>query len=554
MSKQNAHSQNAVSTLPSPVGEIKIKRALLSVSDKHGVVELAQDLEQYGVEILSTGGTAKALRKAGVKVVELSDYTGFPEILDGRVKTLTPQVHGGLLGRRDLETHLAQMKDNKIQDIDLVVVNLYPFRETVAAGGKFDQCIEMIDIGGPAMIRSAAKNHAFVTIVTNPGDYKTLKQILADTNGATHYALRRRLAAEAFAHTASYDSAVASWFSGQLSELQDKEDGETSQNSFPDHVSFSGKRVQSLRYGENPHQSAALYADGSNRPGVVNASQIQGKELSYNNINDTHAAFELVAEFEEPAVAIIKHANPCGVAIGTDSLDAYQKALSCDPVSAFGGIIALNRPLNAQTAEEIIKTFSEVIIAPAIEPGAIDILKSKERVRVLTTGGMPALGEHGWDVKMVGGGLLVQSSDTKILDDKDIKVVSERAPTGPEMSDLLFAFKVCKHVKSNAIVFVKNKVTIGIGAGQMSRIDSVKIATSKAEDIAIQYGREVELKGSVMASDAFFPFPDAMLAGADAGATAVIHPGGSIKDDMVIEAANERGLAMIMTGQRHFRH
>lgn len=532
--------------------QVKIKRALVSVSDKHGLEDLIHELDGYGIEILSTGGTAKAIKEAGFNVTDLSSFTGFPEILDGRVKTLNPKVHGALLGRRDKDEHIQQMQENEIDNIDLVIVNLYPFRETVAQGADFNDCLENIDIGGPAMIRAAAKNHEFVTIVTDPGDYAALKEELKKHDGATTLALRRKLAANAYAHTASYDSAVATWFSGQVQE-----------DAYPRYISFSGRRTLNLRYGENPHQQAALYSDGSDRPGVVTASKLQGKELSYNNLNDTDAAFQLVAEFDEPAVAIIKHANPSGVATGKDTLDAYKKAFACDPLSAFGGIIALNQPLKAETAEEIIKTFCEVIIAPSIEPGAIDVLKSKEKIRVLTTGGMPEREQHIWQAKSILGGLLVQNMDTKTLNEDDLNIVSDRSPTDPEMEDLLFAFKVCKHVKSNAIVFARNKATVGIGAGQMSRLDSVKIAVSKAKDAekAMQDSLddpddEVEslLKGSVMASDAFFPFPDAMLAGADAGATAVIHPGGSIKDDDVIEAADERGLAMVVTGQRHFRH
>lgn len=524
---------------------VRIKRALISVSDKHGLVDLAKTLRNYDIEILSTGGTAQALRAEDIEVIELAEFTGFPEILEGRVKTLNPKVHGGLLGRRESQDHIDQMKENDIQDIDLLVVNLYPFRETVDGGADFQTCIENIDIGGPAMIRSAAKNHEFVTVVTNPSDYRMLIDNLEKHDGATSISLRRKLSADAFAHTASYDGAVATWFSGQIEE-----------EAFPRHISFSGERVQSLRYGENPHQNAAVYTDGSLRPGVVTASQLQGKELSYNNLNDTDAAFQLVAEFADPAVAIIKHANPCGVAVGSSLLNAYQKAFACDPISAFGGIIAVNKPLKAEAAEEIVKTFCEVVIAPSIEPGAIDILKTKDKIRVLTTGAMPKPEDHMWQVKTVSGGMLVQNADTKLLDEESLKIVTDRSPTNLEKEDLIFAFKVCKHVKSNAIVFAKGQQTLGIGAGQMSRIDSVRIAVNKSRDIARQDGKAEEniLKGSVMASDAFFPFPDAMLAGADAGATAVIHPGGSIKDDLVVEAADERGLAMVLTSQRHFRH
>lgn len=545
--KPNEHEDGSENKIRDPK-QVPIKRALISVSDKHGLIDLVKELQKYEVEILSTGGTAKAIREEGFEVTSLDRFTGFPEILDGRVKTLNPKVHGGLLGRRDIREHQDQMKENGIQGIDLVVVNLYPFRETVADNADFDTCIENIDIGGPAMIRSAAKNHEFVTVLTNPSEYKNFIENFKKYDGCTSLNLRRKLAADAFAHTASYDGAVATWFSGQVEE-----------EAFPRQVGFFGTRTQTLRYGENAHQQAAVYSDSSGHPGVVNATKLQGKELSYNNLNDTDAAFQLVAEFDEPAVAIIKHANPSGVAIGSTLLSAYEKALSCDPVSAFGGIIAMNKPLNKETAETIVKTFCEVIIAPSIEPGAIDVLKSKEKIRVLTTGDMPKPELHLWQVKSVLGGLLVQNADTKRLDNDEIRVVSDRAPTDQEMDDLLFAFRVCKHVKSNAIVFAKNKATVGIGAGQMSRIDAVKIAIRKAKESS-QHETDNDgastspLKGSVMASDAFFPFPDAMLAGADAGATAVIHPGGSIKDDLVIEAADERGIAMIMTDQRHFRH
>ena len=532
---------------------LPIKRALVSVSDKHGLIDLVKELVDFEIEILSTGGTAKALREEGLPVQEIEDYTDFPEILEGRVKTLHPKVHGGLLGKRNSQEHQDQMRDHAIKPIDLVVVNLYPFRETIAKNADFKDGIENIDIGGPAMIRSAAKNHESVTVVTDPALYNRLIENIKKYEGGTSLSFRRKMAANAFAHTASYDSAVATWLSGQVEE-----------NTFPDQISFAGRKTQALRYGENPHQEAALYDDGSKRPGVVNASQLQGKELSYNNLNDTDAAFQLVCEFVKPAVAIIKHANPCGVAVGQNVAEAYEKALSCDPVSAFGGIVAMNHPLNAETAEKIIQVFSEVIIAPSIEPGAIDILKQKDKIRVLTTGKLPEPGQEIWQVKSLMGGLLVQTADYKTLQEDGLNIVSDRSPTEPEMKDLLFAFKVCKHVKSNAIVFAKNQMTCSIGAGQMSRIDSVKIAIEKAKEMVKLNSGSAEanedkppkspLHGSVMASDAFFPFPDAMLAGADAGATAVIHPGGSIKDDTVIEAADERGLAMVLTGQRHFRH
>ncbi|MCB9996558.1 MAG: bifunctional phosphoribosylaminoimidazolecarboxamide formyltransferase/IMP cyclohydrolase [Rhodospirillales bacterium] len=523
---------------------IKIKRALISVTDKQGLDQFAARLKAHGVEILSTGGTAKMLREAGIDVVEIADYTGFPEIMDGRVKTLHPKVHGGILARRDKDSHQAAMQDNDIGGIDMVVVNLYAFSEVVAEGADYDTCVENIDIGGPAMIRASAKNHEFVTIVTDPQDYELVLKDMEDHDGATTYALRQKLAANALALTATYDANIASWVAGQIDRYE-----------FPRRVSFSGNWQQTLRYGENPHQKAAIYADGSKRPGVVTATQLQGKELSYNNLNDTDAAFELVAEFIEPAVAIIKHANPCGVAQGKTPLEAYKKALLCDPVSAFGGIIALNRPLDKATAEEIIKVFSEVIIAPSVEADAIDVVKSKEKLRLLTTGAMPDPKAYRRIVKSLSGGLLVQDADGGQITADDLKVVTEREPTAQELEDMLFAFRVAKHVKSNAIVYAKGLATVGIGAGQMSRVDSTRIAAHKAQEAAEAAGLDTTLtKGSVVASDAFFPFPDGLLAAADAGATAVIQPGGSIRDEDIIAAADERGLAMVLTGMRHFRH
>ena len=526
---------------------VKVKRALISVSDKGGLVDFAQKLAAHGVEILSTGGTARALKEAGLDVKDVSEHTGFPEMMDGRVKTLHPKVHGGILSRRDNESHVQAQKDHDIADIDLLVVNLYPFVQTVAAGADYETCVENIDIGGPAMIRSAAKNHEFVSIITDPADYEAVLKDMDTHDGATTYALRKRLAAHAFAMTATYDSNIATWFS-----RQDEEDD----MPLPARISLSGTKKQDLRYGENPHQKAALYLiDNSERPGAARASQLQGKELSYNNINDTDAAFELVAEFDQPAVAIIKHANPCGVSVGENTLEAYNRALECDPVSAFGGIIALNRTLNAETARKVIETFSEVIIAPDVEAAALDVLKDKKNVRVLTTGGMPDVSEPRRMVTRVAGGMLVQSADTGILTPDMIKVVSEREPTEEELADMLFAFKVCKHVKSNAIVYAKDGATVGIGAGQMSRLDSSRIAARKAQDAAEKYGwDEPKTKGSVVASDAFFPFADGLIAAAEAGVTAIIQPGGSIRDEEVIKAADERGLAMIFTGMRHFRH
>lgn len=525
--------------------EVKIKRALLSVSDKNGLIEFAKQLSAHGVEILSTGGTAKAIKDAGVAVKDVSEHTGFPEMMDGRVKTLHPKVHGGILARRSNESHVKAQKDHDIGDIDLVVVNLYPFVETVASGADYETCIENIDIGGPAMIRSAAKNHEFVTIITDPQDYNDVLEDMRNHNGATTYKLRQRLAANAYALTATYDSNIASWFANRVKS-----------DNYPRRISFSGSLKQQLRYGENPHQSAALYiVDGSTRPGAAHATQIQGKELSYNNINDTDAAFELVAEFDDPTVAIIKHANPCGVATGKNVLEAYERALLCDPVSAFGGIIALNRTLNAETAAQIIKTFSEVIIAPDVEAAALDILKDKKNVRVLTTGGLPDVHERRRMVTRVAGGLLVQDSDYGVVTRESLKVVSEREPTEEELRDMLFAFKVAKHVKSNAIIYAKNSATVGIGAGQMNRLDSSRIAALKAKEAAETAGFDESLaKGSVVASDAFFPFADGLIAAAEAGVTAVIQPGGSIRDEEVIKAADERGLAMVYTGMRHFKH
>jgi phosphoribosylaminoimidazolecarboxamide formyltransferase/IMP cyclohydrolase len=524
---------------------VKIKRALLSVSDKKGLIDFAKALSKHGVELLSTGGTAKAIKEAGIPVKDVSDHTGFPEMMDGRVKTLHPTVHGGILSVRNNADHVKAQKDHAIGDIDLVVVNLYPFVQTVASGADFETCIENIDIGGPAMVRSAAKNHEFVTIVTDPADYDAVLEQMNANGGTTNYALRKKLAARAYAHTAAYDANISTWFAAQDAE-----------EPFPRQISFAGTLKQSLRYGENPHQNAALYiTDNSKRPGAARATQIQGKELSYNNINDTNAAFELVAEFDRPAVAIIKHANPCGVSMGDDVLEAYGRALMCDPVSAFGGIIALNRTLTADVAAKIIEVFSEVIIAPDIDPAALPILEAKKNVRVLTTGGMPDVKELRRMVTCVAGGLLVQDIDTGVITEADLKVVTKRTPTAKEISDMLFAFKVAKHVKSNAIVYAKDLATVGIGAGQMSRLDSTLTAARKAQDAAQAAGITTTLtQGSVVASDAFFPFADGLISAAEAGATAVIQPGGSMRDEDVIKAADERNLAMVFTGMRHFKH
>lgn len=522
----------------------KITRALISVSDKTGLVEFARQLSALGVEILSTGGSAEKLRQEGIRVCEVSDYTGFPEMMDGRVKTLHPKIHGGILQRHDDAGHQAAAKEHGIGPIELVVVNLYPFAATVAKGADFAACIENIDIGGPAMVRSAAKNHDFVSVVTSPEQYEDVLAELKANGASTSLDFRRRLAAAAFRHTASYDAAIANWFGKQLGEPY----GET--------LTVTGALRQNLRYGENPHQSAAFYVTDSKEPSIANALQIQGKELSYNNINDTDAAFNLVAEFtQQPAVAIIKHANPCGVAVGADLLSAYQRALACDSVSAFGGIIACNQPLDAKTATAITQIFSEVIIAPDIDDEAREILAAKKNLRVLLTRKMPDPRAAGWKVKTVSGGYLVQSADNIVLEQSALKCVTKRQPTPQEMQDLVFAFTVGKHVKSNTIVYVKDGATVGIGAGQMSRVDSARIAARKAEDAAkvLGLGKPLTL-GSVVASDAFFPFADGLIAAIEAGATAAIHPGGSVRDAEVIEAADAAGIAMVFTGIRHFYH
>ena len=518
-------------------------RALLSVSDKTGLVELGRALAARKVELLSTGGTAKALADAGLKVIEVADYTGSPEMLDGRVKTLHPKVHGGLLGRRDLADHQAQMKAHAIPPIDILVVNLYPFEQTVAAGKPFADCIENIDIGGPAMIRSAAKNHDAVVVMTDPQQYAELAAELDAHDGQTTLAFRRRFAGLAYARTGSYDAAIASWMAGERKE------------TFPDRLVVAGKRVEVLRYGENPHQEAAFYATPEKRPGVATARQVQGKELSYNNLNDTDAAYELVAEFERPAVVIVKHANPCGVAVADTLAEAYRRAFAADPVSAFGGIIAVNRTLDGETVEAIGKLFAEVIIAPDADKAALAGLEKKTQLRLLLAGGVPDPRQPGLLVKSLAGGLLVQGRDTGSTGGSDVKVVTRRAPTANEMADLLFAFTVCKHVKSNAIVLARDGRTVGIGAGQMSRVDSARLAGMKAKEMAEAAGeKESRAIGSVVGSDAFFPFPDGLVACAEAGATAVIQPGGSKRDDEIVAAADARNIAMVFTGKRHFRH
>ncbi|MBU6234561.1 MAG: bifunctional phosphoribosylaminoimidazolecarboxamide formyltransferase/IMP cyclohydrolase [Alphaproteobacteria bacterium] len=522
---------------------VKPKRALLSVSDKTGLTELAKALADHGIELVSTGGTYKAIKDADIPVKDVSEITGFPEVMDGRVKTLHPSVHGGLLARRDDDAHLKAMADNGIGQIDIVVINLYPFAQTVAKGGDFALCVENIDIGGPAMIRAAAKNHDFVTVITDAADYDKIADELDHHKGHISYETRRAMAAKAYATTGAYDGAISAWFAKQLGQ------------ECPEVFVAAGTLKQTMRYGENPHQLAAFYADGSNRAGVALATQHQGKELSYNNLNDTDAAFELVSEFEAPTVAIIKHANPCGVATHGSLFDAYRHALRCDPVSAFGGIVAMNRKLDAATAEEMVKVFTEVIIAPEVDDEAKAIIAAKKNLRLLTTGGMADPTQKRLAIKNIAGGYLVQDADFGRISKADLKVVTKRVPTEKEMADLLFAFRVAKHVKSNAIVYVKDGATVGIGAGQMSRIDSSRIAAWKAKEAAkVENLPEPLTVGSVVASDAFFPFADGLLAAAEAGVTAVIQPGGSVRDDEVIAAADEKGLAMVFTGMRHFRH
>ena len=524
----------------------RVTRALLSVSDKTGLIDFARALSGRGVELVSTGGTSKAISDAGLRVQDVSDLTGFPEMMDGRVKTLHPKVHGGLLAIRENPEHEAAMLAHDIKRIDLLVVNLYPFEATVAKGAGYDDCVENIDIGGPAMIRGAAKNHGDVAVVVDVEDYATILKALDEHQGSTTLDLRKRLAQKAYARTAAYDAAISNWFAAELGE------------DAPDYRAIGGKLAEKMRYGENPHQSAGFYRTPEQRFGVSTARQVQGKTLSYNNVNDTDAAFECVAEFDPArtaAVAIIKHANPCGVAEGSSLLDAYEKALRCDPVSAFGGIVALNRKLDVDAAREIVKIFTEVIIAPDADEEAIRLVGSKKNLRLLLTGGLPNPRGKGLTVRTVAGGILVQGRDNAVVDDMELKVVTKRAPSERELADLKFAFRICKHVKSNAIVYARDGATVGIGAGQMSRVDSSRIAAWKAAEAARAAGlAETLAKGAVVASDAFFPFADGLLAAAEAGATAVIQPGGSMRDNEVIAAADEAGLAMVMTGHRHFRH
>ena len=524
---------------------VELKRALISVSDKTGLLELGRALADRGVELLSTGGSAKALREAGLVVIDVASLTGFPEMMDGRVKTLHPNIHGGLLALRDNPHHVAAMEEHGIVGIDLLVVNLYPFEETVAEGADYKTAIENIDIGGPAMIRAAAKNHGFVAVVTDTQDYAALLEELGENKGATTYRFRQNLALSAYSRTAAYDSAVSSWMAKTLDVI-------------PRRKTVAGTLTQTLRYGENPHQSAAFYTDGQERPGIATAMQHQGKELSYNNINDTDAAVELVAEFDPangPACVIVKHANPCGVSQSSSLVEAYQAAFQCDQTSAFGGIVALNQILDGATATEICKIFTEVVIAPDADEDARRIFAQKKNLRLLTIGALPDVRAASQTIRQVSGGYLVQDKDVGQVLSSDLKVVTKRAPSSEELQDMLFAWKVAKHVKSNAIVYVKDGTTVGIGAGQMSRVDSTRIAARKAQDMAEVLGLDAPLtQGSVVASDAFFPFADGLITAAEAGATALIQPGGSMRDDEVIAAADLAGLAMVFTGMRHFKH
>jgi phosphoribosylaminoimidazolecarboxamide formyltransferase/IMP cyclohydrolase len=533
----------AAAALTEP-GLSPIRRALISVSDKTGLKELAAALLARGVEVLSTGGSAKALQEAGVKVTEVADYTGFPEMLDGRVKTLHPKIHGGILQRRADAQHQATAKAHDIPPIDLIVVNLYPFAATVARGADYDTCVENIDIGGPAMIRSAAKNHADVTVVTDPAQYAPLLAALAEHSGAVPYALRAAFAEAAYAHTAAYDSMIAAWFAQQRGE------------EFPETLTVTATKRQALRYGENPQQQAAYYVNDP-QGALARAQQLLGDALSYNNLSDTDAAFELVSEFtERPAIAIIKHANPCGVAVADNLITAWNQAFACDTVSPYGGIVACNRSLDAEAAQAMAKIFVEVIIAPAIDDDALAILTAKKKKpRLLITGAMPDPHAAGRVIKSVSGGYLLQSRDAIVLNEAELRCVTKKQPSAAEMRDMVFAFTVGKHVKSNTIVYAKNMATVGVGAGQMSRVDSARIAARKAEDMAKAAGLAiVPTHGAVAASDAFFPFADGLQVLIDAGVMAVIQPGGSIRDEEVVAAADAAGIAMVLTGVRHFRH
>ena len=536
----------AAPDFPSAPDRVVVRRALISLSDKSDLVATAQALHGLGVELVSTGGTRAAIAAAGLPVKDVADLTGFPEMMDGRVKTLHPVVHGGLLGVRGAPEHAKAMAEHGIGAIDLVYVSLYPFEATVERGGGFEDCVENIDIGGPAMIRSGAKNHAYVAVCTDPADMAEALAELTSNEGSTSLDLRRRLAARAYARTAAYDAAISTWFAGQLGD------------QWPARKTIAGTLAQTMRYGENPHQAAAFYRTGERRPGVASARQLQGKALSYNNLGDTDAAFELVAEFDptkSAAVAIIKHANPCGVALGASLEEAYARALECDPVSAFGGIVAVNRRLDAAAAREIVKVFTEVVIAPDADEDAIAVFADKKNLRLLVTGGLPDPRARGETFRSVAGGFLAQTRDDAHITAQDLKVVTRRAPTDQEVRDMLFAFTIAKHVKSNAVVFARDGQTAGIGAGQMNRRDSARIAAIRAAEAAETAGLAQSLAvGSACASEAFFPFADGLIQAAEAGATAVIQPGGSLRDAEVIAAADERGVAMAFTGVRVFRH
>ncbi len=525
---------------------VPVKRALLSVNDKIGLVKFAKTLAEFNVELVSTGGTFKTLKDAGLDVRDISDLTGFPEIMDGRVKTLHPNVHGGILAIRGEDDHQKAMQEHGIEPIDMVISNLYPFETTIATNADYATCVENIDIGGPTLIRASAKNHAYVTIVTDPLDYDRIGEALKENAGSLPYALRQQLAQAAFARTAAYDAIISNWFAREL----DIEN--------PRYRTIGGTLSEVMRYGENPHQKAAFYKTGEDRKGVSTAVQLQGKKLSFNNINDTDAAFEMAGEFDPDkmaAVVIVKHANPCGVAVAKTLKEAYLKALACDPVSAFGGIVAMNRTLDAATSAEIVKVFTEVIIAPEADADASAMIAARKNLRLLVTGGMPDPRAPGLSARTVSGGMLIQNRDNAVIDDMDLTVVTKRAPTEKEMADLKIAFRVAKYVKSNAIIYVRDGATVGVGAGQMSRVDSSRIAARKSVDAAEIAGEDAPMTvGSVVASDAFFPFADGLVSAIEAGATAVIQPGGSMRDAEVIAAADEAGIAMVFTGHRHFRH
>lgn len=537
-------SSDERSTIIRDPSSIMIKRALISVSNKAGLDELAQFLSSQNIEIIATQGTAQYLRDIQIDCEEISDFTGMPELMEGRVKTLHPKIHGGILAQREKDTHQTALNTHDIQPIDLVVVNLYPFVDVIADTDDEDTCLDNIDIGGLAMIRSAAKNYTYVTVLTDAKDYDALIKDMKIHDGAVTKSLRKRLAANAFSLTATYDANVSSWFMGQKTD-----------NDFPARFSLSGSLDRILTYGENPHQKAALYNSGDRASGIVNAKQVHGPELSYNNILDAEAGLEIVSSFEDPCSAIIKHKNPSGVAVDEDIIGAYEKALSCDPVSAYGGCIALNRPVDLLSAREILRHYTEIILAPSFESDALDYLKTHEKLRVIATGEMQKDLEKRSITRSLLGGFLVQTNDTRFITADDIEIVTERGPTERELQDLIFAFNISKFVQSNAIVYAKEGTTVAIGAGQSSRVDAARLAIHKAQDRDLLAERaEASLKNSVVASDGFFPFADSLIAAADAGVTAVIQPGGSIRDQEVITAADDRAIAMVFTKTRHFRH